>query len=413
MKFLRILKENNFLIYFLTFLITFQIYFTIYKNKNITLFILLIIILFILKFDSFIKTLWKEKIFFYFLFLVILSFAFFRSADKVDAFKHIAFLSLGSAVYHVYKDTNLKKQNIFNVLVLSSTFLVVLIIFTFFFEKYELQILNFKVMQLFIEPDTIKELLTGKVQNNVLENNRTGGFFVNTNIAALYINLNLGILIWSIFTLRKKLLYFLILFLFILGLICTGSIGGLYSLIMSSLFISLIYLLKKSYKFIFLISPILIIFFFAILKISYILNPRYPTLIREQTFHGRTIIWNASWNVIKNNWLLGIGLDKVQWNKYYNIEATKLNAPLNMSPHNMFLFLWGKSGILALVFFILFFLITTIDNLKRFYRENNIFSLLILFSIFLIVLQGITENILLMDIRILSVFWMIMSFELK
>ena len=75
----------------------------------------------------------------------------------------------------------------------------------------------------------------------------------------------------------------------------------------------------------------------------------------------------------------------------------------------MYLSLWAKSGITALLF-MLFFLFANIKyNLRRFYLDNELFSLAVVCCLIPLVMVGMTEAIPLMEIRIMAAFFMILG----
>jgi len=414
MKFPIILsKRDKFFIYLLTVLIPYQIYFSFYKDKNLTLFLLIAGLFVIFRFKTFFKEIFKDKnIIFYIFFCIFLVLSFFRSYDKIDAFKQLYFLFMAIPVYWTYKKFIADKERILKLFVIATLPLTILIIFLFKFEvRYEREFLNNKIAKVFIEPDSLNAALKGKRGYNAMGRYKVGGFFLNGNVASLYIGLNLGIIFW--FIIRKKLGYLAVGILNLIALANTGSYAGMGAFLIAIIFVLFVTCLKKfHFRFVlyFLIT-------FILLLVSIKINPIYRKmhLIRDRTFHGRIRVWRVSWEVIKRNWIFGVGLDKENWEKEYNKYTSTFYAPKNESAHNMFLFLWAKTGIFSLMFLILFLSMQFFKNLKRFFKEknSNFYSLVIVFSLILVILVGMTENIFFMNPRILGVFWMIIGLSVE
>lgn len=409
MQLQKILKNNitNYLVYLATFILPFQFYFRIWRDKHITLFLVIIFLIFIFQIKKFVNKFYKDKILLlYLVFFLVFSLGFFRSENKIDAVKHIFFFFIAIPIYWVYKSTT-NRNFVIKILLFSSTIFVVLIIGMYFFKEY---MFNLKIMKLFIEPNSLETILKGMPMYNVAEKYRSGGLFFNANVAALNIGIYLGIIIYMFFVERHKIFWLLIFFLFIFGLILTGSLSGLLSFYISSTLIVFFFLIKnKKYIFLTIILLFLFIFFFSYKFICKV-NPRYENLSKIKTFGGRMEIWAVSLEVIKDNWLFGVGLDTDSWNKYFNKFAKiKGYYVKNMPPHNMFLFILGKSGIFCLLCFIIFILYTFIVNLKKFFYSRDIFYLCIINMIIWLMLIGMTENLLLMDVRISSIFWLLLG----
>ncbi|MCX5781734.1 MAG: O-antigen ligase family protein [Elusimicrobia bacterium] len=139
-------------------------------------------------------------------------------------------------------------------------------------------------------------------------------------------------------------------------------------------------------------------------------NPRTKNFGSNlNSINGRTEIWKASIGVIKDNWLLGVGLDGETWAKKYNIYAESINARKDTPPHNMFLEIWGKSGIFAVLFFVLFLISCLYKNTKMFIQTGDYYFLLVTAFLSFAAIFAFVENMFLMDIRILAIIWMVLG----
>jgi O-antigen ligase len=113
--------------------------------------------------------------------------------------------------------------------------------------------------------------------------------------------------------------------------------------------------------------------------------------------------------MIKQHPCLGIGLDKDNWDLSYNALAPKYNAFPKTTAHNMYLSFWAKSGIFALLFLLWFLFVNVKDNLRRFYQTNELYCLVVVYSLITLFMVGMTEAIPLMEIRIMAAFFMLLG----
>lgn len=153
-------------------------------------------------------------------------------------------------------------------------------------------------------------------------------------------------------TVHKKLrLRFLLIYIFIgLSYIYTWAATGV---IISILCIALVFLYKgelvKKIDFkLMLISSVVIIVFFMIIQnfdlISYILI----FLGRDTSLTGRTRIWEVGFTVIKENWLLGIGLSDEVLYQYLRNAGFGWTIEIGHL-HNFLLEIAVRGGVLAFV----------------------------------------------------------------
>ena len=408
-------KIKIFFVYFLTALIPFQVYFPVYDHKHLTMALVMGLMFFCFTFRK-LKMPSSPVILVYGMFLLTITIRGIFAADKPETVKYILFLGMGLIYYQIYHYAEIKKENIVRVLVLSTLPMVLLMIYIYHHEQLELVILKQPLMKLFIEPDTLKEIFTVSYPN-IQEPHRVGGFFVNSNIAALNLGLLLPIIIWLLKVARNrwKIIYGLIGSMFILAIIYTGSLGAIVALGFSGGAVGLILLFKlvRNKLPAILLGVGFLVFIFGLVLILRQSNPRLIQVQNNKDFHGRQAIWKASWQVIKNNWLFGVGFSGNTWNKYYNPEAEKFSAPLGFPPHNMFLTIWAKSGVISAGLLLLFLILKIYESGKRFFLSGEWYSLFLLGSTGWLFFQSQVENFPLMDLRIGAVFWILLALEGK
>lgn len=409
-------RVNEILAYLLTLLIPLQIYFPFYRGKYITVFMVLALVLFFSRSGMVdVRQLLKDKILFYGLFLLMILASFYYSGDKWDAFKHVFILGLGLPIYYVYQSVNKRKTTILKVFLFGSLPLALFIILLFINDPAKLQLLSFNWLKIFIEPKGLQAMLDKRVIFNVLYPNKAGGFFLNANDASIYMCFAIAAAVWLALTEKKRLIYLVAGIIFILGLVFTGSLSGIYSFFTSLTIVTAVYFSRRwrLSKVILLLALALIVSYGGI-RVSTVMNPRYDNsqfkyLGDNIVMHNRLPIWRASIEMIKQHPWLGVGLDKDNWNISYNAFAPKYNALLDTTAHNMYLSFWAKSGIFALLFIIIFLFSSIQYHLRQFYRTNELFSLAVVYCLITLIMVGITEAIPLMEIRIIAAFFMFLG----
>lgn len=119
-------------------------------------------------------------------------------------------------------------------------------------------------------------------------------------------------------------------------------------------------------------------------------NTNTPDVTNQNSLNIRAGIYKCSFEIIKNNWVLGVGPGKLQnkLNECYFGISKEVYERQNYNTHNQILDYFASMGILAPIFLIFFFLKIIINVNKN---ENNylIVGLILLFLICML-----TENIL-------------------
>ncbi|MCX5781735.1 MAG: hypothetical protein NT145_03385 [Elusimicrobia bacterium] len=162
--------SNILFAYILSVLITYQFYFPVIGNKNLTVFIVLAVVLGLLSFKNEYLEIRAYQIYYYCIFLVFIYISFLYSTDKIDALKHLIYLSLPLPIYYYFKIFSADKIKVLKVFVFSALPYLLGVFLLFLFEKYELAILNSGIMKIFIEPDTLLDLARNFSNYNIWEN---------------------------------------------------------------------------------------------------------------------------------------------------------------------------------------------------------------------------------------------------
>jgi len=188
------------------------------------------------------------------------------------------------------------------------------------------------------------------LSNNLTYDGRLTGFFLSPNHLAMYLS---PILILSLYlySQAKERIFKILLITYYLLLITiiylTYSYGAWLGLLAGLFFLLII---KKDKKLILIgLSLIILVLVLQIpsQKFQGIVDLSYPSL------ESRLIIWQSSWQILKDNTLIGIGPGMFQ--EYYLAYQDKM-APYPEwavpQPHNLFLAFWLQAGLLGLIGFI-------------------------------------------------------------
>lgn len=290
---------------------------------------------------------WKP-LFIFSLFLIVQIFSLAWSVDINKGLKtilnEVVFLVVVLSTIHL-----IKYYPVFLRKALSSFFFLMIIpaILIYAFRLYpqlELSFLHSNLSRLFANPNTIDALFNGS-PNNVFDENKAGGIFVNANTAAAYFGMA-GFMASSYSRLYKNK----ILFLIGLFLIATSFVTGSKAAIIITLCLATIVLIRTKYAY--LLLPCFSIL--SLIGIIFLFNNF--TEFKEEvlsTSLTRLEIWNHFFYGFKNSFFFGQGFGgwAISFEKYAILNGITAAFP----PHNTFINTWSESGIFALALICLFY----------------------------------------------------------
>ena len=199
---------------------------------------------------------------------------------------------------------------------------------------------------------------------------RGGIFGASPNQAAIFIELIFPIvLIYYLYanSRLRRLATLSLLFLMLLAIFSTFSRGAIVGISFSIILIT--FLTKKIKE---LLIPIAIILFFLFISSFYLLLiARFETIaFQTTTLVGRIPLFKAAAGVIKDNWLIGIGMNNFQLLKY-NFAFPHFLDPFKIqSAHNIYLEMFANLGIIGFIA-LLWILVSSIMGFKRIPRSNE------------------------------------------
>jgi len=184
----------------------------------------------------------------------------------------------------------------------------------------------------------------------------------------------------------------------IIAIMFSGSRGGLVALITGLAFYFIwknwSTLLNNKFKKLSLLGLLLIVIFTAV----YFFKPNFNLSPQNG---GRTVtsnnirweIWRTSWELIKKEPFLGVGLANYQ-ESFNKLTAKRVNfpeyiTPYALTPHNIFLMFWLSTGLIGLLAFIWILILFYQIGFK--YRRYQ-FSALLLSIMTVILVQGLVDT---------------------
>ncbi|MFA7663014.1 MAG: O-antigen ligase family protein, partial [Patescibacteria group bacterium] len=196
------------------------------------------------------------------------------------------------------------------------------------------------------------------------EGQRVTGFFGVPNFLSLYLGPIMGLLLGKIFFVKskidkQKIFYILTFALAFLAIFFAKSEGALVA-VPGALFI--FGLLNKKTR-ILSASIILIgvILYFSVPNIQSALLSRLDPSQNWSVFI-RTQIWSESWQMLKDNWLLGAGLAGYQQAivPYHTADYFEIF----LYPHNLIMNFWSEMGLAGLILFLTLIIKFFVDSYK-------------------------------------------------
>lgn len=250
-----------------------------------------------------------------------------------------------------------KFEYIMRILPLYTIFTIIESILVILFRlkpSYEELFLSSNISNIFIKPNVINQFGIS-IMNNVLDPAKAGGFFINANVAATFLGINMFVLYGIYKAYNKNLLKYVSAFLW-MAVIFTGSkMGLILDIVLPILaYLSFDFKLKKinyaklTKSLLFLI----LIFIFAITFILPYLNKIGFFNNTNHTFDVRLMIWNHALTQFEKHPILGQGFGG--WEITYSKYALSIGLSTGYPPHNTLIYLWSQSGIAALILGILF-----------------------------------------------------------
>ncbi len=115
------------------------------------------------------------------------------------------------------------------------------------------------------------------------------------------------------------------------------------------------------------------------------------TSTKYQSNTERLLIWHSAYNMFKDYPVLGVGLGQYKDNYQQKYISPKAKEPLLGHAHNNFMQMLAENGIVGFCGFFTLIACFSGYSLRKFFREGNIYALMMGLSTLALVLQGLTE----------------------
>ena len=180
-----------------------------------------------------------------------------------------------------------------------------------------------------------------------IEGQNPNGFSRSVGVALLYL-----IYFFQTNKIKKKSLFYIIGSIFLIVVIFAQSRTTYIALLVS--LIPVIYFSKLGNKIrislLGLIPTIIIFYFFQDTFYNFVL-PRTQSVFTEFSMGGRDVIWVVAWEMIKDNFLFGVGFGN--FTSVYGEYSTQLRGwYAETDPHNVYIAIVAELGIIGLLLFI-------------------------------------------------------------
>jgi O-antigen ligase len=200
---------------------------------------------------------------------------------------------------------------------------------------------------------------------NDLDRFTTGGQDPNDIAGLLLITFSVGVFVLYP-KLKSKISKFLMGFslsTLLIGVLLTLSRTGLTAMMVLLSFLALRKIDKKIPLYLLLILFIAVIYICTTDSINDLLNVfvlplfgRFNSLDQSALVRGRMDVWLAAIDVIKHNFLLGVGTGGMPYviDDYSSVVLPRstYNSQVGLSAHNIILSVWGETGLIGIVIFV-------------------------------------------------------------
>jgi O-antigen ligase len=234
------------------------------------------------------------------------------------------------------------------ILLLGSSLEAVLVIAFRILPSVEIAFLSRPLARFFASPNTL-DALFGERNNNVLDAAKSGGFFVNANLAAGYLGMS-AIAAWYVARVMGSAALRAIALLDWLAVAFTGSKAGLLCAVAIPLGLGTVGVVRSrrvNALPIFAGALALAIgaaSFVSPLGLELVDDYRHDSLA---TLGSREEIWHYATQMVEQHPLAGLGFGG--WEKRFALNAYVTGPTIPMPPHNSLFILWLQSGLPGLL----------------------------------------------------------------
>lgn len=230
----------------------------------------------------------------------------------------------------------------------------VLVIVFRILPSLELTFLSSPLARIFISPNALGALF-GLSANNVFAADKSGGFFLNANVAGAFVGA-CAVASWYVSKVASGSLLRVVSIVHWVAVFFTGSkAGAITAVVLPLLLLAISYLRVRR------LDPVRVVLGCVILSCAAIAAPIAFGAFQQtgfthasvETLLSRQVIWDFAFQQFSVHPLLGLGHGG--WEEKFAFYAYTRGMP-EFPPHNAFLILWAEAGSLAVVLGMLFVL---------------------------------------------------------
>lgn len=294
-----------------------------------------------------------------FLLIIVSSISLLWSTRIVIGLRDISYLlEFILIICGVYRLSLLDENALFkviNIMLLFITFEALTIIIFRIIPELKLSIIFSSFMKYFLGNNVVQSLFDG-MRNNFLDPQKSGGaLFINANTAACYMGIS-SFLAWFLYKVNKSRTSLILGIILWVSMFFTGSKIAILFSITIPLFVWSLSLKATNKLFLIVINVCMFCFGMSV-------NLTNNTFISAsaEAAGSRYEIWSYAWSAFLKNPLFGQGFGgwEADFGKYSSLP-----------PHNTIIYLWSKSGLLAMILGV-FFIFHVIKIARKSRRQTD------------------------------------------
>lgn len=325
-------------------------------------------------------------------------------------------VTVGLISFWLLKKSNINIEKIILVFAFTATVQGIFALSQFYFQD------TFSNKWLGLEKHEIWQGGTAVIENSNGRWLRAYGSFSHPNILGGYLFLAFILVLggYLYFAKNKKERIFLLTLLIIIftGLIVSFSRSSWLTFVLINLFLLFYFLIKKEFNYLKKVSIVYIFlllffsFFFSLNKDLFLTRVKMENRLEQQSILERTVLINESKDVIKENWLLGVGLGNYTLFSYQN-DLEQRPIWQHQPVHNIYLLIWSELGIFGFLIFGFLISVVIFKNVNFLKIEKNNYKIFLLLNLFGLLIIGLFDHWIYSFYFGIIIFWILFGFLYK
>lgn len=273
-------------------------------------------------------------------------------------------------------------------------------VFFFFFPDLEWSYLNSPLARVFIEPGSLNQLLIYR-SNNIMDPNKSGTLFVNTNNASVYFCCLLFITLYFGVKTKDSRYKIMAIFYFVAQL-CTGSRAGLLATAAGCLFL---YFKCRPGRSQLKIPMLTFALFPVLIVVGCMLLPYFETMLQRISLNAvasdpRVQLWTYAFSVLSP---IGSGFDG--WDALSAGIGNSYLASLPLHNHLLMAYSWG--GFISLFGYLFFWIIVIGCGISR--DSSGQWTTILALVALVVLIHGMFDNYFLGNYNLIAVVFLVIA----